>query len=157
MITYKQGNLLADEASALVNTVNMMGVMGKGIALQFKKEFPWNYRVYVDACQGGLVGIGKLLLMDDTSENYGEKLIINFATKIHWAKPSEYYFIEAGLKALVICIHDHTIKSIAIPALGCGNGGLDCNIVKPMIEKYLAPLDLIVNIYEPQLPAYENN
>jgi O-acetyl-ADP-ribose deacetylase (regulator of RNase III) len=150
MITYKKGNLLADEASALVNTVNMMGVMGKGIALAFKKEFPWNYRVYVDACHGGLVGIGKLLLMDDTSETYGSKLIINFATKIHWSKPSEYFFIEAGLEALVNCINDHKIPSIAIPALGCGNGGLDWQIVKPMIEKHLSGLNIIISIYEPQ-------
>ena len=150
MITYKKGNLLADEATALVNTVNIMGVMGKGIALAFKKEFPWNYRVYVDACQGGLVGIGKLLLMDDTSETYGSKLIINFATKIHWSKPSEYFFIEAGLEELVNCINDHKIPSIAIPALGCGNGGLEWQIVKPMIEKHLSGLNIIINIYEPQ-------
>lgn len=149
MINYKNGNLLADEASALVNTVNMTGVMGKGIAVQFKKEFPWNYRVYVDACQGGLVGIGKLLLMDDTSEKYGDKLIINFATKIHWANPSEYHFIELGLQALVKCIQDYKIKSIAIPALGCSNGGLDWNIVKSMLEKYLSGLDITMNIYEP--------
>lgn len=150
MITYKQGNLLADEASALVNTVNMMGVMGKGIALQFRKEFPWNYRVYVDGCQGGLVGLGKLLVMDDTSETYGDKLIINLATKIRWDKPSEYAYIEYGLKALVECIHDYQIKSIALPALGCGNGGLDWKIVKPMIEKYLIDLPIIINVYEPQ-------
>ena len=149
MITYKKGNLLADEASALVNTVNMMGVMGKGIALQFKKEFSWNYRVYVDACQGGLVGIGKLLLMDDTSETYCQKLIIIFATKTTWSKPSEYYYIEAGLKALVTCIHDHQIESVAIPALGCGNGGLDWTIVKAMMEKYLADLGTTIIIYEP--------
>ena len=150
MIVYKKGNLFADEASALVNTVNMMGVMGKGIALQFKKEFPWNYRVYVDACQGGLVGIGKLLVMDDTSENYGEKLIINFATKIHWSKPSEYAYIEAGLRALDKVIDDHSIKSIAIPAMGCGNGGLNWHFVKPMMEKYLSGLNITVNIYEPR-------
>ena len=149
MITYKKGNLLADEASALVNTVNMVGVMGKGIALDFKKEFPWNYRVYLDAFQGGLVGIGKLLLMDDTSETYGAKLIINFATKIHWSNPSKYDYIEAGLEALVNCIHDHQIESIAIPALGCGNGGLDWAIVKPMMEKYLAGLSISIKIYEP--------
>jgi O-acetyl-ADP-ribose deacetylase (regulator of RNase III) len=150
MITYKIGNLLADEASALVNTVNMMGIMGKGIALQFKKEFPWNYRVYIDACRGGLVGIGKLLLTEDFSEIYGEKLIVNFATKIHWAKPSEYYFIDAGLQALVRCIYDHKITSIAIPALGCCNGGLDWHIVKPMMEEYLSGVDATIKIYEPQ-------
>jgi O-acetyl-ADP-ribose deacetylase (regulator of RNase III) len=149
MITYKKGNLLADEASALVNTVNMGGVMGKGIALAFKKEFPFNYRCYVDACQGGLVFIGKMLCMDDTSLQYGTKLIINFPTKIRWWLPSNYDYIEAGLKALVTCIHDHQIESIAIPALGCGNGGLDWTIVKPMMEKYLAGLGIAIIIYEP--------
>jgi len=149
MITYKKGDLLADEAFALVNTVNMGGVMGKGIALAFKKEFPFNYRCYVDACQGGLVCIGKMLCMDDTCLLYGTKLIINFPTKIVWWKPSEYYYIEAGLEALVTCISDHKIQSIAIPALGCGNGGLDWQIVKPMIEKHLSGINATINIYEP--------
>lgn len=149
MITYKKGDLLADEASALVNTVNMGGVMGKGIALSFKKEFPFNYRVYIDACQGGLVNIGSMLCMDDNSLLYGEKLIINFPTKIRWWLPSEYYYIELGLTALVRCIAQHQIKSIAIPALGCGNGGLDWQMVKPMMEKHLSGLNIPINIYEP--------
>jgi O-acetyl-ADP-ribose deacetylase (regulator of RNase III) len=149
MITYKKGDLLADEAFALVNTVNMGDVMGKGIALAFKKEFPFNYRCYVDACQGGLVGIGKMLCMDDTSSLYGTKLIINFPTKIRWWLPSEYHYIEAGLEALVKCIADHQINSIAIPALGCGNGGLDWQMVKPMIEKHLSCLNITIHIYEP--------
>jgi O-acetyl-ADP-ribose deacetylase (regulator of RNase III) len=142
MITYKKGDLLADEAFALVNTVNMGGVMGKGIALAFKKEFPFNYRCYVDACQGGLVGIGKMLCMDDTSLLHGTKLI-------RWWLPSEYHYIEAGLEALVKCIADHQINSIAIPALGCCNGGLDWQIIKPMIEKHLSCLNITINIYEP--------
>lgn len=149
MITYKKGDLLADEASALVNTVNMGGVMGKGIALLFKKEFPLNYRCYADACQGGLVNIGSMFCMDDTSLLYGEKLIINFPTKIRWWLPSEYHYIEAGLTALVKCIADYQIESIAIPALGCGNGGLDWQLVKPMIEKYLSGIKATINIYEP--------
>jgi O-acetyl-ADP-ribose deacetylase (regulator of RNase III) len=149
MINYKKGDLLADEAFALVNTVNMGGVMGKGIALAFKKEFPFNYRCYADACQGGLVCIGKMLVMDDTSLLYGNKLIINFPTKIRWWLPSEYDYIETGLTALVKCIADHQIKSIAIPAIGCGNGGLDWQIVKPMIEKQLSGINATINIYEP--------
>ena len=81
MITYKKGDLLADEAFALVNTVNMGGVMGKGIALAFKNEFPFNYRCYVDACQGGLVSIGKMLCMDDTSLFYGKNSSSTFRQK----------------------------------------------------------------------------
>ena len=149
MITYKKGDLLADKAFALVNTVNMGGVMGKGIALAFKREFLFNYRCYVDACQGGLVSIGKMLCIDDTSLFYGTKLIINFPTKIRWWLPSEYDYIEAGLPALIKCIADHQIESIAIPALGCGNGGLDWKIVKILIEKYLSGINANINIYEP--------
>jgi O-acetyl-ADP-ribose deacetylase (regulator of RNase III) len=149
MITYKKGDLLADEAFALVNTVNMGGVMGKGIALSFKKEFPFNYRCYQDACQGGLVCIGKVLCIEDNSLLLGIKLIINFPTKIRWWLPSEYFYIEAGLKALVSAIEENQIKSIAIPALGCGNGGLDWNLVKSMIESHFSGVEATINIYEP--------
>lgn len=149
MITYKKGDLLADEAFALVNTVNMGGVMGKGIALAFKKEFPFNYRCYVDGCQGGLVNIGSMFCMEDQSLIYGAKFIINFPTKIRWWLPSEYPYIDLGLTALVECMQHHQLKSVAIPALGCYNGGLDWQIVKPMIEKHLSEIDATINIYEP--------
>jgi len=149
MITYKTGDLLADEAFALVNTVNMGGVMGKGIALAFKKEFPFNYRCYLDGCQGGLVNIGSMFCMEDQSLLYGSKFIINFPTKIRWWLPSEYHYIELGLTALVESIKYHQLNSIAIPALGCGNGGLDWQLVRQMMEGHLSSVDATINIYEP--------
>ncbi|MBS1505208.1 MAG: macro domain-containing protein [Bacteroidetes bacterium] len=149
MIQYQSGNVLESPAEALVNTVNTVGVMGKGIALQFKKEFPFNTRKYEEACQNGLIGIGKLLVVRDTSLATGEKVIINFPTKKDWRKPSEYSFIESGLKDLVRLIHEEKIKSIAIPPLGSGNGGLDWQRVKGILERHLSDLPIQVYVYEP--------
>ena len=147
MIRYTTGDLLASEAAALVNTVNTVGVMGKGIALQFKEAYPENYRQYRRACKAGELAPGKLLLVKDHNA-FGEKLIINFPTKTHWRKPSTYAYVEAGLQALVQVIVDHNITSIAIPPLGCGNGGLEWNKVKALLEQYLADSPAEVIIYE---------
>src|ERR1700712_5603810 len=122
MITFHTGNLLQSNAYALVNTVNTIGVMGKGIALQFKNEFPHNYAVYREACLKHELTVGHLLPVKDCSLLLGEKLIINFPTKTYWRFPSEYSYIEQGLQALVELITEKQITSIAIPALGCGNG-----------------------------------
>src|SRR3569833_206016 len=100
MITYKKGNLLEDKAFVLVNTVNTVGIMGKGIALTYKKQFPFNYECYKYACKTGMLNIGGMLCIEDNSMLYGNKLIVNFPTKKHWRNPSEYQYIEAGLKAL---------------------------------------------------------
>jgi O-acetyl-ADP-ribose deacetylase (regulator of RNase III) len=149
MLQIITGNMLDANVEALVNTVNTIGVMGKGIALQFKNAFRKNYSDYLAACKSGTFDIGELLIVKDHNINLGEKLIINFPTKKHWRQPSKYEYIEVGLQALVKCINDHQIKSIALPPLGCGNGGLDWSIVKPMIEKHLSPLDADIFVYEP--------
>jgi O-acetyl-ADP-ribose deacetylase (regulator of RNase III) len=94
MIQYITGDILQSKADALVNTVNTVGVMGKGIALQFKNSFPSNYKAYVEACKKGEVEIGKMLVIKDSNLQAGSKLIVNFPTKKDWRKPSEYSFIE---------------------------------------------------------------
>ena len=149
MIQFLKGNLLDSTTKALVNAVNTVGVMGKGIALQFKEAFPVNNRKYMEACKAGLLSPGKLLAVKDHNALLGEKLIINFPTKKHWRHPSKYEYIEEGLKALVTLIKEQQINSIAIPPLGCGNGGLDWAKVKQMIVQYLEPLHVHVYVYEP--------
>lgn len=151
MLRFTSGNLLDSSAEALVNTVNTVGVMGKGIALQFKQAFPHNYQVYRQACLNGFFQTGQLLVVADTDLLLGERLIINFPTKRHWKSPSTYEYVETGLVALVNLLKTNTIKSLAMPALGCGNGGLDWKLVKPLIEKHLAELNLSIWIYEPQI------
>lgn len=149
MIQYEIGNLLESSAEALVNTVNTDGIMGKGIALQFKNLFPINFKVYAKACKNKEIRIGKLLVTEEASLLGGEKIIINFPTKTSWRKPSEYSYIEEGLKNLIKIIQERQIKSIAIPPLGAGNGGLDWNKVKLLLEKYLTGLNCAIYIYEP--------
>ena len=149
MIQYTKGNILESEADALVNTVNTQGVMGKGIALQFKNAFPYNYKVYKDVCKvGGLVP-GKLLIVKDRNLLGGEKWIINFPTKTSWRKPSEYEYIEKGLDELVKQLPDLNVSSIALPPLGSGNGGLNWNNVKQIINEKLSGVTQEVTVYEP--------
>lgn len=149
MIQYVKGNLLESKADALVNTVNTVGVMGKGIALQFREAFPENYRVYRNACHKDELHIGKLLIVEDSNLILGNKLIVNFPTKTHWRLPSEYSYIEQGLSALREEIVKRKIRSIAIPPLGSHNGGLDWFRVKHMIETVLSDLDCDIMLYEP--------
>lgn len=149
MIQFKIGNLLDSNAQALVNTVNTDGIMGKGIALQFKNQFPNNYKEYVKACKEGAISIGKLFIYEEDTLLNGKKIIINFPTKTTWRKPSEYSYIEMGLKDLVVIIKKYNIKSIAIPPLGAGNGGLDWNIVKELLLKHLDGLDCEIYVYKP--------
>jgi len=148
MMKYITGNILESKTQALVNTVNIVGVMGKGIALQFKKVFPENYKKYADACKKGEITIGKLFI---TKENtlYGEKLIINFPTKKDWRKPSEYEYIEKGLDELIKIIEEYKITSIALPPLGAGSGGLVWSKVKTIIEEKLKNIDIEILVYEP--------
>lgn len=120
---YIKGNLFDPETDALVNAVNTVGVMGKGIALQFKQTFPHNYKVYRAACKNGELTPGVLLAVNDLALGKN-KLIVNFPTKKDWKHKSEYEYVESGLVELAKLIKAENIKSIAIPALGCGNGGL---------------------------------
>ncbi len=156
MIKYIEGNILESEAEALVNTVNTVGVMGKGIALQFKKAFINNYKAYSDACKNNEIRIGKLFVTSDRNLNTGEKIIINFPTKTDWFKPSEYSYIEEGLDDLIRIIKKYQIKSIAIPPLGSGNGGLEWERVKNIINKKLGKIEIEIYVFEPTSQIIEH-
>ncbi|MEM1406566.1 MAG: macro domain-containing protein [Bacteroidota bacterium] len=155
MIKFITGNIFDSEADALVNTVNTQGIMGKGIALQFKKSFPHNFQVYAKACKNNDIDIGKLLFVKDESLLGGTKWVINFPTKTSWRKPSEYIYIKQGLEDLVNRLPEFPIQSIAIPPLGSGNGGLDWQRVKSMIQDKLESLPLDIIVYEPNANVKE--
>lgn len=125
MLIYVQGDMLQAQTQALVNAVNTVGVMGKGIALQFKRAFPHNYKLYAEACKKKKLVPGKLLGVWDENLLLGRKYIINFPTKTHWRLPSRYEYIEQGLSALKDLLIAEKIQSVALPAPGCGNDGLD--------------------------------
>lgn len=149
MIEYTKGNLLKADAEALVNTVNCIGFMGKGIALQFKQAFPDNFEAYARACKQGEVKPGEMSITE-TGLMMGPKYIINFPTKRHWRGKSRMADIEAGLEALVEDVKRLEIKSIAIPPLGCGNGGLEWEKVRPRIESAFASVpDVQVLLFGP--------
>ena len=154
---FKQGNLLKENAEALVNTVNSVGVMGKGIALQFKQAYPENFRQYERACRAKIVQPGQMFTVS-TGSLLNPKYIINFPTKRHWKNKSQIEDIKSGLLALVAEVKRLGIISIAIPPLGCGNGGLDWQEVKPLIELAFAQLlDVQVVVFEPSgAPIAEN-
>jgi O-acetyl-ADP-ribose deacetylase (regulator of RNase III) len=147
MIFRGDGDLLKTPADALVNTVNTVGVMGKGIALQFKLAFPDNYVAYEAACKHGDVQIGKMFVF---RREKNPRFIINFPTKRHWKGKSKIEDIESGLKALIQVVKQERIKSIAVPPLGCGNGGLDWEQVRPLIEEAFLELpDVQVQLFYP--------
>ncbi len=139
MIKLVAGNLLEAEVEALVNTVNTVGVMGKGIALQFKRSFPDNFRAYERACKNGEVKLGRMFVQANPAL-HGPRYIINFPTKSHWKGSSKLEDIRTGLRSLVETIKQYGIKSIAVPPVGCGLGGLSWSDVRPLIEEALAPL-----------------
>lgn len=156
MIKYTQGNLLASKADALVNTVNTVGVMGKGIALMFKERFPQNMQQYAKACKAKEVQTGKMFVTQ-TNELLETKWIVNFPTKQHWRNKSKLEWIVDGLQDLKHFIQDQHVKSIAIPPLGSGNGGLEWTVVREHIEKALADLEEVdIIIYEPTC-QYQNS
>ncbi|HEX8755158.1 MAG TPA: macro domain-containing protein [Steroidobacteraceae bacterium] len=150
MIEYRSGDILKSEAEALVNTVNCVGVMGRGIALQFKNAFPENFKAYAAACKREQVRPGHMFVYA-TGRLTPPRYIINFPTKRHWRGKSRIEDIEAGLKALIAEILARRIRSIALPPLGSGLGGLDwMGEVRPRIEAALRPLDDVqVMVYEP--------
>ncbi len=150
MITYITGNLLEAKTEALVNTVNCVGIMGKGIALQFKQAYPDNFGQYARACEAGEVQPGRMFVTH-TGSMLPPYYIINFPTKRHWRGRSRLEDIEAGLTALAQEIERLRIRSIALPPLGCGSGGLDWLDVRPRIEQALGALeDVQVVVYEPR-------
>lgn len=153
MIEYETGDILKADVQALVNTVNCVGVMGKGIALQFKLKFPENFRAYKKVCNQDELEPGRLFVFDRGQlfeEDRGPQYIINFPTKTHWRKPSKLEYIEGGTDALVEEVQQRDIESIAIPPLGCGNGGLEWEEVGAIIEQRMEALpDVRVVLYPP--------
>ena len=156
MIEFTTGNLLDAETEALVNTVNTVGVMGKGIALMFKEVFPDNFKAYEKACRSGNVRTGRMLVTEREDLVSGPRWIINFPTKQHWRSPSKMEWIVDGLEDLRRVIIERGIKSIALPPLGSGNGGLDWRDVRPHIEAALNALpDVQCIVFEPT-SKYQN-
>lgn len=154
VIRLKRGDLFQSDAEALVNTVNTQGVMGKGLAYEFKKRFPENHRRYEQACEEGQMQIGKMLVF--RTGQLHPQYIINFPTKQHWRSKSKLEYIQEGLKDLAQVVQQYGIRSIAIPPLGCGQGGLRWEEVKPLIEQTFAALpDVEVHLYEPSTPTLE--
>lgn len=149
MIIYKKGDLLSENTEAIVNTVNCVGIMGRGIALQFKKRFPDNFKAYEAACKREEVTPGKMFIYE-TGTLTNPKFLINFPTKRHWRGASRMEDIDSGLQDLVRVIKEYEIKSIALPPLGCGLGGLNWNEVRVHIENALNELtDVNVTVFEP--------
>ncbi len=155
MLKFTTGNLLDSDAEALVNTVNTVGVMGKGIALMFKEKFPENYRAYREACKSSQVVTGRVFVTEIKSLVEKTKWVVNFPTKRDWRGDSKLEWIEAGLESLKDFLVENDVKSVALPPLGSGNGGLNWNDVKPVIVKHLQGLDVDVLIYEPT-SQYQN-
>jgi O-acetyl-ADP-ribose deacetylase (regulator of RNase III) len=155
MMRFLHGNLLESQAEALVNSINTVGVMGKGIALMFKEAFPRNFIVYEEACKRKDVRIGRMLVTENRALE-GPHWIINFPTKKHWRQPSKLEWIVEGLKDLRRVIEEYKIRSIALPPLGAGNGGLDWHDVRPEIQRLLGDLERVdIQVYEPT-EKYQN-
>lgn len=146
MITYILGDIFTSPATVLVNTVNTVGVMGKGIAKDFKAYFPEMFRNYQEACESGELRIGTLQFFRTP-----HKSVLNFPTKRHWRQKSQVEDIERGLQAFVARYADFSISSVAFPQLGCGNGELNWETqVRPLMEKHLSPLpiDVYIHLYD---------
>jgi O-acetyl-ADP-ribose deacetylase (regulator of RNase III) len=155
MLTFIKGNLLQANVEALVNTVNTVGVMGKGVALMFRDSYPANYRSYRDACERGEVRVGEMYITERI-DLIGPRWIINFPTKQHWRGKSKIEWISSGLEDLKRVIRKHRIKSLALPPLGSGNGGLHWREVRQHIVSSLAELnDVHILVYEPS-EKYQN-
>jgi O-acetyl-ADP-ribose deacetylase (regulator of RNase III) len=150
MLKVEHGDLLKAKTEAIINTVNCVGVMGKGIALQFKQAFPANYEAYRRASDVGDVKLGTMHVFD-TGSMIWPRYIINFPTKGHWKASSKTSDIERGLDDLKRVIEERNIKSVAVPPLGCGNGGLSWTVVEPLIRKALGDLPGVeVHLYAPE-------
>lgn len=155
MIEFTRGNLLEAPAEALVNTVNEVGVMGKGIALMFREAFPENTQAYSDAAKAGAINVGQMFVTANPSL-VGPRWIINFPTKRHWRQPSRLEWVRSGLRDLIRVVRERGIQSVAVPPLGCGSGGLDWTQVRREIEAAAAEIpDVRFIVYEPTA-AYQN-
>jgi len=155
MMQYTKGNLLDAPVEALVNTVNTVGVMGKGVALMFKEAYPENFKTYETACKQKQVHVGRMFVTE-TMKLDGPRWIINFPTKAHWRFPSKIEWITQGLNDLHQVIQDRGIHSIALPPLGAGNGGLDWQEVRAEIARVLGDLEEVdITVYEPT-EKYQN-
>ena len=149
MIEYKTGDLLAEQAEALVNTVNCVGVMGRGVALQFKNAFPENFKAYERECLQRKVQPGRMFVFE-LKQTTGPRYIINFPTKRHWRGKSRMADIDAGLQALTEEIRSRGIRSVALPPLGSGLGGLDWLDVRERIQAVLENLpEVKITVFEP--------
>ena len=145
MITYTIGNILDSNDMCLVNTVNTVGVMGKGLALEYKRKYPNMFNVYKKHCVEGSLKIGTLMFYRSVDS---DKIICNFPTKIHWRNPSKLSYIESGLRAFTEFYTEWNITSVSFPKLGCGLGGLNWEFeVRPLMEHYLTSLNIPVHIY----------
>ena len=150
MIELKTGDILKADAEALVNTVNCVGVMGRGIALQFRKAFPENFKAYKAVCDRHELQPGVMFVFD-LGRMIEPRYVINFPTKRHWKGKSRKEDIQVGLTDLVRVLREYKVESVAIPPLGCGLGGLQWSEIRPMIEGALAALpDLQVLLFQPE-------
>ena len=148
MIRFAKGNIFDSGCEALVNPVNCVGVMGKGLALQFKQRFPANFASYAKACRAGELVPGRMHLFDTGPQL--PRCIVNFPTKRHWRDASRLDDVRQGLAALAGVIAAHDIRSIAVPPLGCGLGGLAWRDLRQLIDRYLSPLDRVdIVVYGP--------
>jgi len=150
MIKLDDGDLLRQDTDAVVNAVNTVGVMGKGLALAFKQRWPDNFKAYAAACKCEEIALGRMFVFD-AGDGARPRYIVNFPTKGHWRSASRIEDIDAGLADLVVRVKRLGIRSIAVPALGCGLGGLDWADVRPRIEKaFLALPDVEVRLFPPR-------
>ena len=150
MITLTTGNLFDASVDALVNTVNLAGVMGKGLALEFKRKYPAAFVEYRGLCEKGYLRMGQVHVFDRGAPSDLPRYIINFPTKRHWRDLSRLADIESGLAALVAAVRYDKIGSIAVPALGCGEGQLNWKNVRPLIEKaFVDLLDVQILLFPP--------
>ena len=145
---FKRGDIFEENVTAIVNPVNCVGVMGKGLALEFKKRFPANYQAYQEACSNSLVVLGRVYIFK-TNSIHGLKYILNFPTKHHWKDRSRIKDIENGLNDLMGVLLEFEIGSVAIPALGCGLGGLDWKDVSKLIEETFSDVNKKIIVFEP--------
>jgi len=155
MIEYKRGNLLEAEVEGLVNTVNEVGVMGKGIALMFREAFPESAKEYENACARHEVRVGRIFVTENRAL-VGPRWILHFPTKKHWRQPSRLEWVREGLKDLVRVVREKKIRTLALPPLGCGAGGLDWSQVRREIEAALASIPEVEAIVFEPTDRYQN-